>query len=455
MSHAAIANQCEAAAVDFVLQHRSALPLARVHGRVTQALGTLIRATGIRGSVGELCYLSNGHGGGLTAEVVGFREGQVLLAPFGELGGFSRNTQVVPLGRSHTISIGPSMIGRVLNGFGEPIDGKGPVSGELNVRVRASAPNALTRRPINTILPTGIRMVDALCTVGVGQRVGIFAPAGVGKSTLMGMWARGTRADVNVVALVGERGREVTEFIEHSLGPQGLAKSVVVVATSDASSIERVKCAEVATAIAEGLRSRGASVMLLMDSLTRYARALREIGLAAGEPPTRRGYPPSVFAELPRLLERAGNDEKGSITAAYTVLVEGDDSSDPIGEEVRSILDGHLVLSRSIAEKGQFPAVDPLASLSRLMSLIASPAHIDAAQRVRKLLAKYKDIELLLQVGEYRKGSDVVADEAIEKIAQINALLGQKSEQLSTIEASLQMLQRCVTGAARPTAARA
>lgn len=427
-------------------RHLPAVQLANKHGRLSQALGTIIRATGADAPVGELCQLVKNNGHGVMAEVVGFRDGEMLLAPFSELDGFASDTRVIPLRREQMVGVGPALAGRVLNGFGEPIDGKGAIETDQHVPVRGAAPDPLSRRPITKIMATGIKVVDTLCTVGVGQRVGIFAPAGVGKSTLMGMWARGANVDVNVVALVGERGREVTEFIQHSLGEAGLAKTIVVVATSDAPSIERVKCAEVATAIAEGLRARGLSVMLFMDSLTRYARALREIGLAAGEPPTRRGYPPSVFAQLPRLLERAGNDARGSITAAYTVLIEGEDTDDPIGEEVRSILDGHIVLSRTLADSGRFPAVDPLASLSRLMSIVASAQHVDAAQNVRKLLARFKEIELLLQVGEYRKGTDLVADESIARMPNILKMLTQRTEHLFSIEDSLKSLAECTAG---------
>jgi type III secretion protein N (ATPase) len=287
----------------------------------------------------------------------------------------------------------------------------------------------MTRRLVDTPLPTGVRVIDALTTLGEGQRMGVFAPAGVGKSTLLGMLARGTAADVNVIVLIGERGREVREFIELVLGPAGMARTVVVCATSDRSAIERAKAAQTGTAIAEYFRDRGLRVLLMMDSLTRFARAQREIGLAAGEPPTRRGFPPSVFAELPRLLERAGMGERGSITALYTVLAEDDSGSDPVTEEVRGILDGHLVLSRTIAARNQYPAIDVLGSLSRVMSQIVDPDHRAQAGRLRRLMAKYDEVEPLLQIGEYQAGADPLADEAIARHDEIHAFLCQETDE--------------------------
>ncbi|WP_017168397.1 FliI/YscN family ATPase, partial [Xanthomonas phaseoli] len=334
----------------------------------------------------------------------------------------------------------PALLGRVLDGLGVPSDGQGAIACDTWVPIQAQAPDPMRRRLIEHPMPTGVRIVDGLMTLGEGQRMGIFAAAGVGKSTLMGMFARGTQCDVNVIVLIGERGREVREFIELILGEDGLARSVVVCATSDRSSIERAKAAYVGTAIAEYFRDRGLRVLLMMDSLTRFARAQREIGLAAGEPPTRRGFPPSVFAELPRLLERAGMGESGSITAFYTVLAEDETGSDPIAEEVRGILDGHLILSREIAAKNQYPAIDVLASLSRVMSQIVPSDHSQAAGRLRRLLAKYNEVETLVQVGEYREGSDAVADEAIDRIDAIRDFLSQPTDQLSAYESTLEQL---------------
>lgn len=333
----------------------AALAFGRRYGKVVEVIGTMLKVAGVQVSLGEVCELRQRDGTLLQrAEVVGFSRTLALLAPFGELVGLSRQTRVIGLGRPLAVPVGSALLGRVLDGLGEPADGQGPLAGDDWVQIQAQAPDPMRRRLIEQPLPTGVRIVDGLMTLGEGQRMGIFAAAGVGKSTLMGMFARGTQCDVNVIVLIGERGREVREFIEMILGPDGLARSVVVCATSDRSSIERAKAAYVGTAIAEYFRDRGMRVLLMMDSLTRFARAQREIGLAAGEPPTRRGFPPSVFAELPRLLERAGMGETGSITAFYTVLAEDDTGSDPIAEEVRGILDGHLILSREIAARNQY-----------------------------------------------------------------------------------------------------
>ncbi|MGH8239423.1 MAG: FliI/YscN family ATPase, partial [Steroidobacteraceae bacterium] len=336
-----------------------------------------------------------------------------------------------------------ALLGRVLDGFGNPLDGTAVV-GAPHVPVDADPPNALLRRPVNRICETRIRAIDALLTVGRGQRLGLFAPVGAGKTTLIGMLARGARADVNVIALIGERGREVNEFLTQILGPAGLQRSVVVVATSDRSAVERAKCAAVATAIAEGFRREGLHVLLLMDSLTRYARALREIGLASGEAPTRRGFPPSVFAALPKLVERAGSDDRGAMTAFYTMLVEGEDDSDPIAEEVRSLLDGHLNLSRALAQAHRFPAIDVLGSLSRVMPAIASVPQQRAAAKVRGWLAKHRDIELLLQMGEYRKGADVEADEAIAHMPAIRQFLEQPPDEFHAAQATCAALLKLV-----------
>ncbi|MCX4177028.1 MULTISPECIES: type III secretion system ATPase SctN [Paraburkholderia] len=407
------------------------------HGKVVEAVGTLLKVGGLDATLGEQCELRDARGVLLQrAEVVGFTRQFALLAPFGSVAGLSRTTRVTGLGRPLSVPVGEMLLGRVLDGLGEPIDGLGPLHCDAPRPVMAAAPDPLKRRMVDTPLHTGVRVIDGLMTVGEGQRVGIFAPAGVGKSTLLGMLARGAACDVNVIVLIGERGREVREFIELILGEAGMARSVVVCATSDRSSIERAKAAYVGTAIAEYFRDCGLRVLLMMDSLTRFARAQREIGLSAGEPPTRRGFPPSIFAELPRLLERAGMGEEGSITAFYTVLAEDEEGNDPISEEVRGILDGHLVLSRAIAARNRYPAIDVLHSLSRVMTLVASPGHCSGAGHVRKLLARYDEVELLLQMGEYQQGADPLSDEAISQHEAIESFLGQSTEELTEGEDS-------------------
>jgi len=405
----------------------NASPL-QLKGRVLQVAGTVVKAIVPQAKVGELCLLRNtGEHSLLPAEVIGFEDNVALLTPMGDMDGVSPTTEVETTGGTHTIHIGEYLRGRVLNGLGQPLD-DGDVVQTLDIKaypVCAMPPHPLTRRVIDRPLATGIKVIDALLTCGDGQRMGIFAPAGAGKSTLLGMLTKHAQVDITVVALIGERGREVREFIDGVLGPEGMKKSVLVVATSDRPAIERIKAAYVATAIAEYFRDQGLRVLLLMDSVTRFARAQREIGLAAGEAPTRRGFPPSVFAVLPKLMERAGQSNKGSITAYYTVLVEGDDLTEPVADECRSILDGHIVLSRELANANQFPAIDVLASLSRVMSAIVPVEHRAAASRVRDLLAKYNEIELLVRIGEYQKGHDAVADEALAKIDGIRTLLHQ------------------------------
>jgi type III secretion protein N (ATPase) len=395
--------------------------------------------------VGELCELRTPAGTLLQhAEVVGFSRDYAMLSPFGRLTDVSRNTVVVGLRRPLAVGVGDALLGRVVDSLGEPMDGLGPIAVDERRPIFADPPNPMSRPLLSDPLLTGVRVVDGLMTLGEGQRMGIFAPAGVGKSTLMGMFACGASCDVNVIALIGERGREVREFVEQILGPEGRARSVVVCATSDRSAIERAKAAYAATAIAEYFRDRGKRVLLMMDSLTRFARAQREIGLAMGEPPTRRGFPPSIFAELPRLLERTGLAERGSITALYTVLAEDESSSDPVAEEVRGILDGHMILSREIAAQHRYPAIDVLASLSRVMPQITSPEHMEMAGHVRRLMAQYKDVEMLLQVGEYKTGSNPLADEAIEKIDAIRGFLSQRTDEFVGADEMLSMLQDIV-----------
>ena len=360
-------------------------------GRIVQAFGTTLRVSGLSARIGQQCLISDRRGARLRAEVVGISRGEVILVPLGGLQDVASDAQVEVIADAPTVPCGEALLGRVLDGFGVPIDGQPLPAHGLSWRaVQADAPSPLTRLPIEQIFVTGVRAIDSTLTVGEGQRVAVLATAGGGKSTLLGMLARQAASDVNVIALVGERGREVREFLEDSLGAAGLARSVVVVATSERPAMERLRAAQAATAIAEGFRAEGARVMLLMDSVTRYARALREIGLSVGEPAVRRGFPPSVFAELPRLFERAGNDARGSITAFYTVLAEDEDGSDPIAEEVRSILDGHIVLARELGQAGHYPAIDITASISRVFTRVVTAEHRAAAQRLRALAAKHK-----------------------------------------------------------------
>jgi type III secretion protein N (ATPase) len=417
-------------------------PLA-VKGKVSQVVGTIIRAVVPSVKVGEICVLRNpGEDFELDAEVVGFIKDAALLTPIGEMHGISSFTEVIPTGRPHVVPVGPALLGRVLDGMGRPLDAavKGKLVPEAFYPVYRETPDPLTRRVIDSPLSLGVRVLDGLLTCGEGQRMGIFAAAGGGKSTLLSMLVRGAEVDVTVLALIGERGREVREFLERDLGPEGMARSVVVVATSDKSSMERAKAAYVATAIAEHFRDQGKKVLFLMDSVTRFARALREIGLAAGEPPTRRGFPPSVFANLPKLMERVGMSERGSITALYTVLVEGDDMSEPIADETRSILDGHIILSRKLAAANHYPAVDVLASASRVMDAVTREDHRAAAGRVRELMAKYAEIELLIKIGEYKAGSDPTTDEAVRKWEAVRRFLRQRTDEMSPFETTLKQL---------------
>ncbi|SIS90629.1 FliI/YscN family ATPase [Alicyclobacillus vulcanalis] len=414
--------------------------LVRRVGRVMRVIGHILEVAGPKASLGELCALS-GEENQTLGEVLGFREGRLYVVPLGPLPEVSPGAPVLFLEEQFRIRCGPGLVGRVLDGLGNPIDDRGPLSGPLSWRpVNAPAIPPLRRGRIDARYETGVRAIDGLLTIGRGQRLGLFAGSGVGKSTLLSMMARGGGADVNVIALVGERGREVREFLEDDLGEEGMQQSVVVVSTSDEPAYVRSKAAFVATAIAEYFRDQGMHVALFMDSLTRFAMAEREVGLAMGEPPSSRGYTPSVFAKLPVLLERAGPGSVGAITAIYTVLIEGDDVNDPVADAVRGILDGHVVLSRGLANRGQFPAIDVLQSLSRLFPSIASEAHQRAARRVREWLARYAEIEDLLRIGAYRPGADPDADEAIRRMPDIIAFLRQSKQETVAFEQAMDQL---------------
>jgi type III secretion system H+-transporting two-sector ATPase len=414
-----------------------------VRGRVVEVTGLVIKARvpGVR--IGELCFIETPLSDvPVKAEVVGFRGELVYLMGLGDLTGLGPDSEVSPTGHVMTVRAGPGLLGRVLNGLGEPCDGRGPIplEGGGEHPIYAPPPDPMKRRRVLAAFPVGVRAIDSLLTVGEGQRLGIFAAAGGGKSTLLGMLARNTRSDVNVIALIGERGRELRDFIEESLGTEGLARSVVVVATSDQPTLVRLKAAYVAATLAEYFRDRGQKVVLIMDSVTRFARAQREAGLAIGEPPARAGFPPSVFATLPRLLERAGNSDRGSITAFYTVLVEGDDMTEPVADETRSILDGHIVLSRDLAARGHYPAIDVLRSASRVMPAVASADHLRAAQRVRELVATYEQNRDLVLLGAYKKGTDPRVDEAVERWPRIEAFLRQGIRENAGFEDAVRLL---------------
>jgi flagellar protein export ATPase FliI len=402
----------------------------QVRGRVTEVIGLMVRASLPQAFMGELCLIYNPRSSvPVKAEVVGFQAGHVLLMPIGSLANIGPQSEVVATGGCLCVGVGDALLGRVLNGVGEPIDNafSGPLECAHQSPIYAAPPDPLRRRRVTQPVGIGVRAIDALLTCGEGQRIGLFAAAGVGKSTLLGMIARNTEAEVNVITLVGERGREVRDFLEHDLGSEGLKRSVIVCATSDEPSLVRLKAAYVGTTIAEYFRDRGKKVMLMMDSVTRFARAQREVGLACGEPPARAGYTPSVFSELPKLLERAGNSDKGSITAFYTVLVAGDDMNEPVADEVRSILDGHIILSRELAGQGHYPAIDVLQSVSRVMSAVTDAGHRQAASRLREVLATYEKQRDLILLGAYEKGSDARVDYALRMIDKVNAFLRQET----------------------------
>ena len=429
---------------DDLVEHLESIELHDVHGKITEAVGTLFKALIENIKVGEVCLIKRSKElGNLLSVVVGFTKDEVLLSPLGNMDGVGPDSEVIPMRIPLSVKVGDQILGRVLNGEGEPLDKaeKGELEYSELYPVMASPPDPLKRKMIDQPIHTGIRCIDGTLTCGLGQRVGIFAAAGGGKSSLLGMIAKRAEVDINVITLIGERGREVREFIEHTLGEEGMKKSVIVVSTSDQAAQLRMNAAYVGTAIAEYFRSKGKKVILMMDSVTRFARALREIGLAAGEPPARAGFPPSVFAMLPKLLERSGNSEEGSITGFYTILVSGDDMNEPIADETRSILDGHIILSRELAERNHYPAIDVPNSASRIINAITDKDHQDAIGTLRRVLSDYKKNELLIRIGEYKKGSDKNSDFAIEYIDKVNNFLKQGQDEFVTFDQSLSTIK--------------
>lgn len=415
----------------------------RYEGRVVRVIGLTIEAEGLNCEVGEVCLVhSHSEDDAIRAEVVGFTRDRVVLMPLGEMHGIRPGSRVLSTGRTLEIRAGRALLGRTLDGLGQPIDGFGPLEGTRRFHLNGRPPDPLARQRITESLPTGVRALDALLTCGKGQRIGIFAGSGVGKSMLLGMIARHVEADINVIALIGERGREVREFIERDLGPEGRARSVVVVSTSDQPALVRVKGAWVATAMAEAFRAEGLHVNFMMDSVTRFAMAQREIGLAIGEPPAARAYTPSVFALLPRLLERLGTSDVGSITGFYTVLVEADDMNEPIADACRAILDGHVVLTRDLAAEGHYPAIDHLQSISRLMPAVTTPAHQNAARRMKEMLAVYANNRDLINIGAYVPGTDARIDRAIAMMPKVRVFLRQTPEEEAPFEDTISQLSR-------------
>ncbi len=413
----------------------------RRYGRVVNVVGLTMESLGPEARLGDVCrMIPEGGQAPIMAEVVGFKDKKTLLMPYDATDGIGPGCVVENTGFPLRVMVSDELLGKTLDGLGRPLDGTTPEEG-VPYAVEATPPDPMRRAIIDTVLPLGVKAVDGLITVGKGQRIGIFAGSGVGKSTLMGMFARNTKADINVIALIGERGREVREFIERDLGEEGMRRSVVVVATSDRPALERNKAAKTATAIAEYFRDRGKDVLLMMDSLTRFSMAQREIGLASGEPPVSRGYPPSVYAEMPKLLERAGRAENGSITGLYTVLVDGDDFNEPITDTARSILDGHIMLDRKLGHKNHYPAIDILQSISRCMSQIATKEHKRLAGRLKTVLATYQEAEDLINIGAYKNGSNPAIDYAISKIDAVNAFLCQEVDEKFDFETSVQLLE--------------
>lgn len=417
----------------------------KVHGKVKDVIGLVIVSTGPNVALGEICSIVDRNGIEICkSEIVGFKEGKVLSIALGEVHNISPSCEIRSTGETFKIPVDESLLGRVIDGLGRPIDGKGPITSLDHRQVFQLPPNPLERKRIKEPLQTGVRSIDGLLTIGKGQRIGIFAGSGVGKSVTLGMIARNTNADVNVITLIGERGREVREFIEKDLGEEGLKRSVVIVATSDQSALIRMKGALIGTTIAEYFRDKGNDVVLMMDSVTRFAMAQREIGLTIGEPPTTKGYTPSVFAILPKLLERAGNKDEGSITGLYTVLVDGDDMNEPIADAVRSILDGHIVLSRKLANKGQYPAVDPLQSVSRVMPDLVDADHRERAMIFNEILSTYNEAEDLINIGAYVKGSNPQIDHALTKINALRTFLKQDMEEKALFEETLARLNKII-----------
>jgi FliI/YscN family ATPase len=429
-----------------IVRHTTLTPLS---GRVVRVVGLLIESLGPHARVGEVCEVVGAPGDApLSVEVVGFQDGHLLSVPLGETSGIRPGARLVARGTFASVPVGQPLLGRVLNAFGSPIDGQGPIAGVQRAPLYRSPSNPLTRQTISQPLGTGVRAIDAMLTCGRGQRVGLFGGSGVGKSTLLGMMARGTAADVVVLALVGERGREVRAFLDHDIGPEGIARSVIVVSTSDNPPLVRMRAAYAATTIAEHFRDQGLNVLLMMDSVTRFAMAQREVGLAAGEPPTAKGYPPSVFALLPGLLERAGNGDRGSITALYTVLVDGDDHNEPIADAVRSILDGHIVLSRDLAGRNHYPAIDVMQSVSRTISDVTDAQHRAYVAQVREWLATIRDSEDLVSVGAYVKGANPRLDTALERRDAIGTFLCQSADIPCRYADALASLARVTRGEA-------
>ncbi|KGK90356.1 ATP synthase [Desulfosporosinus sp. HMP52] len=409
-------------------------------GRVSKIVGLMVESAGPRASVGEYCHIITRDGLELPAEVVGFRDSTTLLMPLGELEGIAPGDRVLSQRQKLTVSVGPGLLGRILDGLGHPLDGR-PLQTIAAYPLQNKPPSAILRPRIRDTLSVGVRTIDGILTIGRGQRMGIFAGSGVGKSTLLGMMARNTVADINVIALIGERGRELRDFIEKDLGPEGLARSVIIVATSDQPALVRLKAALTATAVAEYFRDQGKNVLLMMDSVTRFAMAQREVGLTVGEPPATRGYPPSVFALLPKLLERAGMAEVGSITGIYTVLVDGDDHNEPIADSVRGILDGHIVLTRELAMQNMFPAIDILQSVSRVMNDVVSPDQKTLAGQVREYIAIYRDAKDLIDIGAYTPGSNPKIDAAIAHMDRIQGFSRQMVDEYVTYQEMLKQLQ--------------
>ncbi|MDR0818063.1 MAG: flagellar protein export ATPase FliI [Oscillospiraceae bacterium] len=422
-------------------------------GRVTEVVGLSVEVSGPPAKVGDLCEIISNLGTVIRAEVVGFRGEKILLMPYGSLEGVGFGSVVRFTGGSLKVGVGMNLLGRVINALGEPFDDLPPIIPEVFYPVEASPPHPMARNRIHDVLPLGVRSIDSLLTVGVGQRLGIFAGSGVGKSTLLGMMARYAESDVSVIALVGERGREVRDFIEDSLGEEGLKRSVVVIATSDQPALLRLKAALVGTAIAEYFRDRGLKVLLMMDSLTRFSHAQREIGMATGEPPVSRGYPPSVYTIMPKLLERSGNSDKGSITGLYTVLVDGDDMDEPIADTARGILDGHIVLSRKLANSNHYPPIDILASVSRVMPEIVTKEHYGLAGTVKNMMAVYNEAEDLINIGAYKSGANPEIDNSIKLHPVIQTFLRQASSESATFEDTQEKL-RAMLAPRRGTAPR-